>query len=100
MIRWSPTRMVPSMEAVGTTEASPTKVRRQKMMKATMISRPVERFQNDRRAGTALTITGAGRTVAATRAASATGGRSHNSGHSIGEVVHLFFAPARQLTIR
>src|SRR5689334_7889935 len=41
MKRWSPTRMVPSMEAVGTTEASPTKIRMPRTIQASTIRRRV-----------------------------------------------------------
>src|ERR1044071_767000 len=43
MKRWSPTRMVPSMDAVGTTEASPTKIRIPRTIAAKRISRRVEK---------------------------------------------------------
>src|SRR5947209_269841 len=96
MNRWSPTRMVPSMEAVGTTEASPINTRTQKTIRAMMVSRPVDlrrndlrkndlcqnaRRQKDRRAGSTSAGSEDG---AGAAAAAASVGRSHNSRDSIG----------------
>src|SRR5215469_14435813 len=58
MNKWSPTKIVPSMEAVGTTEASPTKMRIPKTMTARRIRRRLERFQNLRTDVTAAAAAG------------------------------------------
>src|SRR5213082_2899444 len=97
MNRWSPTRMVPSMEAVGTTEASPINTRTQKTIRAMTVSRPIDlrrndlrrndlrkndlrqnaRRQKERRARS--TSAGAEAGAGAGAAAAASVGRSHNS---------------------